>query len=103
MLATQNPIEQEGTYPLPEAQLDRFLMQINIGYPSQDEEELIAVQPDAGARDMSKVLSAAEVLSLQEMTRLVPVTESVVEAAVRLARLSRPEDGAPDFVKKYVS
>jgi len=103
VLATQNPIEQEGTYPLPEAQLDRFLMQINIGYPSQDEEELIAVQPDAGARDMSKVLSAAEVLSLQEMTRLVPVTESVVEAAVRLARLSRPEDGAPDFVKKYVS
>jgi MoxR-like ATPase len=105
VMATQNPIEQEGTYPLPEAQLDRFLLQININYPSEDEEQRIVTET-TGASDpkLEKVLSAKEVVELQNVVRRVPVPDSVVAHAVALARATRAqEDGAEEFVKKWVS
>jgi MoxR-like ATPase len=104
VIATQNPIEQEGTYPLPEAQLDRFMFQIDIGYPSAEEEGLIvsrttsAYQPSLG-----KVVAGARIQELQGLVRRVPVAEYVVDYAVRLAQASRPGDGAPEFVRKWVS
>jgi MoxR-like ATPase len=105
VMATQNPIEQEGTYPLPEAQLDRFFLQISLDYPSAEDERRIVVET-TGSREISlkKVLNAAEVLDLQDVVRRVPVGDSVVDLAVKLARLTRPKDAAaPDFVKKWVS
>ena len=105
VMATENPIEQEGTYPLPEAQLDRFFLQIAIDYPSVEEERRIVLET-TGSRAVSlkKVLNAEEVLSLQDLVRRVPVPESAVQLAVRLARLSRPRDGeSPDYVKRWVS
>jgi len=105
VLATQNPIEQEGTYPLPEAQLDRFLFQINITYPSAEEEKDIVLKTtSAQTADLKKVLGAEEILKLQEIIRKVPVAENVVERTVALVRLTRPgEEGAPDFVKDWVA
>jgi MoxR-like ATPase len=104
VMATQNPIEHEGTFPLPEAQLDRFFLQIAIDYPTEEEERRIVVET-TGAEEVAleKVLSAEEVLALQAIVRKVPVPSSVVDFAVKLARDTRPEDGAPDFVKKWVS
>ena len=104
VLATQNPIEQEGTYPLPEAQLDRFLMQVSIGYPSRDE-ELRIVQETTGAKaaSLKKVLSAKEVTELQEIVRKVPVPDSALQTAVNLARNSRPLNGAPEFISRWVA
>ncbi len=105
VMATQNPIEQEGTYPLPEAQLDRFFLQIAIDYPSHDEERRIVLET-TGAREpaLKKVLGAKAVLELQDLVRRVPVADSVVNLAVGLARSTRPKDGvAADFVKKWVS
>src|SRR5579883_1348053 len=106
VMATENPIEQEGTYPLPEAQLDRFFLQIAIGYPTAEEERRIVLET-TGARsvELKKVLTAAEVQSFQDLVRRVPVADSAVDLAVRLARRTRPtEDGAaPDFVKKWVA
>lgn len=105
VLATQNPIEQEGTYPLPEAQLDRFFFQVNMGYPSLEEERAIVTQTTSAFKaDLKKVLNAEEILKLQDIVRKVPVSESVVDFAVRLARATRPkEDGAPEFAKKWIS
>jgi MoxR-like ATPase len=105
VMATQNPIEQEGTYPLPEAQLDRFFLQIAIDYPTKEDERRIVVETTGGREPkLKKVLGAAEVLELQEVVRRVPASDSVVGLAVDLARLTRPkEDGAPDFVKKWVA
>jgi MoxR-like ATPase len=105
VLATQNPIEQEGTYPLPEAQLDRFLLQINISYPSEAEEREIVRQTTGGvAPKLEKVLGADEILRLQEVVRKVPVADNVVEKAVALARRTRPhESGAPEFVKDWLA
>jgi MoxR-like ATPase len=105
VLATQNPIEQEGTYPLPEAQLDRFFSQINIDYPNFDDEKRIVAQT-TGQQDvkLDKVLSAEEIISLQNIVRRVPAGEHVIEYAVNLTRLSRPTDAhAPEYVKQYVS
>jgi MoxR-like ATPase len=104
VMATQNPIEAEGTYPLPEAQLDRFFLQINVGYPSSGEEERI-VEETTGAKgvEMRKVLGAAEVLALQGIVRRVPVPPSVVSLAVALARSTRPQEpGSPDFIRRWV-
>ncbi|MBI5201352.1 MAG: MoxR family ATPase [Elusimicrobia bacterium] len=103
VLATQNPIEQEGTYPLPEAQLDRFFLQIAIDYPTEQEERRI-VQETTGSGEvkLQKVLSAKDVQDLQEVVRRVPVPDSALDLAVRLARSTRPVEGAPDFVRKWV-
>ncbi len=105
VLATQNPIEQEGTYPLPEAQLDRFMMQLTIGYPSREEEEKI-VAATTGDLDVEirPVLDATQLLQLQHLVRRIPAPPSVVSYAVKLARSTRPAaDEATPMVKKYVS
>lgn len=105
VLATQNPIEQEGTYPLPEAQLDRFMFSVNIDYPSSDEEmEIVRTTTSAYEADLQQVLKGAEIVQLQKLVRRVPVADPVVEYAVQLVRLSRPHNGdSPQFVKDWVS
>lgn len=104
VLATQNPIEQEGTYPLPEAQLDRFFFQININYPSLEEEKQIIMQTTGAYEpELDKVLSSEEILQLQDIVRKVPVADHVADFAVKLVRMTRPDDEAPDFVKQSVS
>ncbi len=105
VLATQNPIEQEGTYPLPEAQLDRFMFNIQVGYPSEDEEfEIVRRTTSGGQQELKHVLSGDEVLALQEIVRQVPVADHVIRYALRFARLTRrEEEDCPDFVKQYVS
>ena len=105
VLATQNPIEQEGTYPLPEAQLDRFMFELRVGYPSKDEEETI-VEATTGdlAATISPVLTAEDVLALQHLVRRIPVTKPLVRAAVTLVRMTRAPDGdAPPFIKEFVA
>jgi MoxR-like ATPase len=105
VLGTQNPIEQEGTYQLPEAQLDRFMLKIYVGYPSYDEEVKMALQT-TGRRvaDLRPALTREMILELQEVVRKVLVGESVARFAVGLARATRPKSAeAPDFVKKYVA
>jgi len=105
VLATQNPIEQEGTYPLPEAQLDRFMFELHVGYPSREEEERI-VEWTTGdvAAELEPVLAAEELILLQRLVRRVPAPRIVVETAVRMARMTRPSDpGAPEAVKEYVA
>ncbi len=104
VLATQNPIEQEGTYPLPEAQLDRFMLELRVGYPSRQEEEAIVEQTTgARAERLEPVLDAESVRAMQELVRRIPVSKQLVRAAVALARMTRPADGdAPAFVKEYV-
>ncbi len=105
VFATQNPIEQEGTYPLPEAQLDRFMFQIHIGYPTMEEEvSIVETTTTSYQEPLDKVISPEEIVSLQELTLRVPAPEHVVRYAVRLVRTTRPDlDGAPGFVKEYVS
>ncbi|MGQ0644765.1 MAG: AAA family ATPase [Elusimicrobiota bacterium] len=104
VLATQNPIEQEGTYPLPEAQLDRFLFQIDISYPGEEEEREIARRTTAGEEPaLEKVLAAEDISRLQELVRRVPAADSVVEKAVSLVRRTRPGAGADAFVRDYVA
>ncbi len=105
VLATQNPIEQEGTYPLPEAQLDRFMFELRVGYPSRDEEEAIVVATTADrAVAIRPVLTADDVLALQHLVRRIPAPAALVTAAVSLVRMTRPDDAtAPEFVKEYVS
>ena len=104
VLATQNPIELEGTYPLPEAQLDRFMYNVQVDYPSQDEEErIVSTTTSAYAPELQRVLSAPDIMALQKLVRRVPVTDHVVRYAVRLARATRGRDGAPEFVKQWVS
>ncbi len=105
VLATQNPIEQEGTYSLPEAQLDRFMFELRIGYPTLEEEERI-VDTTTGAAEthVKAVLSAGELLQMQQLVRRIPAPPSLINYAVRLARSTRPEDPlATANVKKYVS
>jgi len=97
VLATQNPIEQEGTYPLPEAQLDRFLLSVHVGYPSAaDERRIVEETTSAYEPDVQPTLNGAEIVALQHAIREAPVGEHVLDYAVRLARGSRPED--PDAV-----
>jgi len=104
VFATQNPIEQEGTYPLPEAQLDRFMFLIDVGYPSRDEEISIVRQTTGAPRQpLAKVLSPEVVRELQDLVLRVPAADHVVAAAVDLARRSRPaEADAPAAVKEFV-
>lgn len=105
VLATQNPIEQEGTYPLPEAQLDRFMFNIYIEYPEEEEEKEI-VRTTTSAYDVSpnKILAGEDILALQKLVRRVPVSDTVVEYAVKLVRTTRPSsDGVPKFIKDWVS
>jgi len=105
VLATQNPIEQEGTYPLPEAQLDRFMLELRIGYPSRLEEEEIAMTTTGSALpQVSPVVSAAELIDLQQLVRRIPAPPSLVAFAVRMARATRPDgEEAAGVVRKYVS
>ncbi|MFO0960735.1 MAG: MoxR family ATPase [Isosphaeraceae bacterium] len=106
VLATQNPIEQEGTYPLPEAQLDRFMLNILVDYPAEEEEfEIVRLTTSAVKPSVSKVLSGPEILELQDIVRKVPVADHVGRYAVRLARLTRRLKGGeePEFVRDYVS
>jgi MoxR-like ATPase len=105
VLATQNPIEQEGTYPLPEAQLDRFMLELEIGYPSRSEEEEIAMTTTGAARpEVSAVIGAGELVELQQLVRRIPVSPSLVAYAVRLVRATRPEDDeTPELTRRYVA
>ncbi len=104
VLATQNPIEQEGTYPLPEAQLDRFMFELRVGYPSRAEEEAIVEQTTGADKvTMEPVLDAATLVNLQSLVRRIPVSEGLIRSAVTLARMTRPkESDAPSFVRDYV-
>lgn len=105
VLATQNPIEQEGTFPLPEAQLDRFMFNILVGYPSLDEEQRIIKQvTGATSPKVQKLLNGETVQQLQDVVRRVPVADHVVEYAATLVRASRPKQPeAPDFVREMVA
>ncbi|OGS21398.1 MAG: AAA family ATPase [Elusimicrobia bacterium RIFOXYA2_FULL_39_19] len=105
VLATQNPIEQEGTYPLPEAQLDRFFFQINIDYPNETDERQIVFQTTGSAiPKLNKVLDAKEINQLQEIVRKVPASDNVIDYTVKFTRATRPKDAsAPDFVKQWVN
>ena len=104
VLATQNPIELEGTYQLPEAQLDRFMFNVPVGYPSQAEEERIVATTTGGETPhLVPQLDADEIGALQGLVRRVPVAEHVVRYAVKLARATRPEEDAPAFVWNWVT
>jgi MoxR-like ATPase len=105
VFATQNPIEQEGTYPLPEAQLDRFMFYVDVDYPSAEEEVRIVNATTSSARPvLRRVLSPARIRQLQELVLRVPAADHVVRYAVELVRSTRPkEPGAPDFVRDYVA
>lgn len=104
VLATQNPIEQEGTYPLPEAQLDRFMFTINIDYPSSEEEvEIVKTTTSAYEAKLGKVIGATTLESLQRLIRKMPVADEVIERSIRLVGLTRPrQETSPGIVKKYV-
>ncbi len=104
VLATQNPIEQEGTYPLPEAQLDRFMMNIRVDYPSEQEElDIVRYTTSVYKPSVSKVLTGAEILGLQELVRKVPIADHVAKYAIRLTRSSRRSKDEPDFIRDFVS
>jgi MoxR-like ATPase len=104
VIATQNPIEQEGTYPLPEAQLDRFMFNIKVDYPTYDEEKrILEIATKDEASEITKILSARAILNMQKLVRRLPVGDHVREYAVRLVRATRPRDpDAPGFVRKMV-
>ncbi len=104
VMATQNPIEQEGTYPLPEAQLDRFMFNLRVNYPSHDEEVqiLLTTTSDAPA-PLQKIWTGEELLALQRAVRQVPVPETVAHYAVSLVQATRPDNStAPDFIRRFV-
>ena len=104
VLATQNPLEQEGTYPLPEAQLDRFLLQIDVGYPDRDAERQVLIATTGVAEDRPRpAMTVAELMAAQRAVRRIPVGESVVEAILSLVRSARPDEAAPDSVTRFVS
>lgn len=105
VFATQNPIEQEGTYPLPEAQLDRFMFNLNVDYPNLEDELLIVKNTTNGKKaSISKVLSAQDILNLQELVLEVPVEDDIIRYAVELVRKTRVDDpSAPDEVRQYLS
>ncbi len=106
VLATQNPIEQEGTYPLPEAQLDRFMFNIYINYPSTEEENLIVkTTTSAYFWDLEKIMGAEEIVRLQKLVRKVPVSDHVIDYAVKLARHTRPHsnDQPLEYINNWVS
>jgi MoxR-like ATPase len=105
VLATQNPIEQEGTYPLPEAQLDRFMFNIYVDYPRESEEhQIVATTTSAAVADLRQVMDAARIRSLQQLVRRVPVADHVIHYAVALARATRPKENSPlPYIKDWVS
>ena len=105
VLATQNPIEQEGTYPLPEAQLDRFMFNIWVDYPKYEDELLVVKSTTSDSKiELKPILSAEEILFYQDLVRRIPVTDKVLEYAVKLAVKTRPNsEHAPDVVKKYLA
>jgi MoxR-like ATPase len=105
VLATQNPIEQEGTYPLPEAQLDRFMFNLWIDYPSFEEEKSIVKSTTSDySPSLKKVMSSEEILGFQDAIRKMPVAENVIEFAVRLVGLTRPENhDSPEYIKSWIS
>ena len=104
VIATQNPIEQEGTYPLPEAQLDRFMFNVKVDYPSLDEEKrIITMTSKDETAELTKVLTGKAIVNLQKLVRGVPVGDFVTEYVVKLVRATRPKDPtSPDFVKRMV-
>jgi MoxR-like ATPase len=104
VIATQNPIEQEGTYPLPEAQLDRFMFTVKVDYPALPEEvQIIKLAGRREPAELTKVLSARAIINLQKAVHAVPVGDTVVDYIARLVRATRPSDPtAPDFIKKWV-
>ena len=104
VLATQNPIEQEGTYPLPEAQLDRFMFKIVIDYPTEAEEtDIVSSTTGAEIPELETALSGHAIVALHNIVRRVPAADNVVQYAVKIARATRPkEEDAPDFVKQWV-
>jgi MoxR-like ATPase len=104
VLATQNPIELEGTYPLPEAQLDRFMFSIYVDYPSEAEErEIVESTTSAYVPDLRTILTGEEILNLQRLVRRVPVPDHVLEFAIRLARSTRPTEGSAEHIRNWVS
>ncbi|MBY0527711.1 MAG: MoxR family ATPase [Gemmataceae bacterium] len=105
VLATQNPIEQEGTYPLPEAQQDRFMFSIHVNYPDEEEEFRIVEQTTAIHRpQVERVLSATDILEMQDIVRKVPVAPYVIRYAMKFTRLTRKDQGGvPDFVRDFVT
>tara|TARA_B100002052_G_C15841273_1_gene580250 strand:- start:191 stop:1207 length:1017 start_codon:yes stop_codon:yes gene_type:complete len=104
-IATQNPIEQEGTYPLPEAQLDRFMFNIKVGYPTASEEEQILTATTRNEKpEVKKILSAKAIVNLQKLVNSIAVSEQIVKYAARLVRATRPGDeAAPAFIKELVN
>jgi MoxR-like ATPase len=104
VIATQNPIEQEGTYPLPEAQLDRFMFNIKVDYPNfDDERRIISLATKDEASEITKVLSGRAILNMQKLVRSVPVGDFVTEYVAKLVRATRPKDAtAPEFVRRMV-
>ena len=105
VMATQNPIEQEGTYPLPEAQLDRFMMSINIGYPTRDEErDIVMATTQTVRQEIRPVLSGPDIIWIQQLVRQVPTSQHMVDYAVDLVRATRPKEAySPDFVKNWLA
>ncbi len=103
VLATQNPIEQEGTYPLPEAQLDRFLLKVDVSYPDLDTERRILIETTSGdEKPVETALSAQELIGLQQLVRQMPVGENVLNAILALVREARPEQSQDDHVRRFV-
>lgn len=105
VLATQNPIEQEGTYPLPEAQLDRFMFNLWLDYPSYHEEvKVVQTTTSEYKAALKKVINAAELLEFQELVRKVPVADNVIEFAVKISNLTRPVNGSsPKYIKDWIT
>jgi len=103
VLATQNPIEQEGTYPLPEAQLDRFLMQINVGYPDEaSERRMLAATTGAATTAVSSAMNAGDLVRAQQLVRKMPIAERIVDAILSLVRSARPDASADARVREFV-
>ncbi len=105
VLATQNPIEQEGTYPLPEAQLDRFMFNLWLDYPSfEEEKKVVETTTSQYLAKLEKILSAEEIINFQELVRKVPVADNVIDFAVKVASLTRPNsNGSPQFIKEWIT
>lgn len=104
VLATQNPIEMEGTYPLPEAQLDRFMFNVMVDFPSmEDEIEVIMRTTSEKPQELGVLFTAEQVSGFKELVRQVPVSKEVVKYAVEIASLSRPGENSPEFIKEYVN
>jgi len=104
VFATQNPIELEGTYPLPEAQLDRFMLEVMLDYlPEEDEVAVVKSTTSLPPEEVQSVVSKEEILAYQRVVRRLPIADAVTRYAVKLVRTSRPGDGAPDYVKQFVS